>query len=100
MFGLVPWELALALVVIFLLEIVLFWAASALADVDPMGWGKLVLVVLGVTAISVALVGVIAWYFDKVVKAPLDPEIRPEALMALGLALFASWAIPALLYPV
>jgi hypothetical protein len=98
MFGIGPVELAIGLVVVFLLEIVLFWAASAVADAPPMGWGKLLLVVLVVTGLSVGLVGTLGHY-SGAMTAPLDPENRPLVLITAGLGLVVLWAVPVVLYP-
>jgi hypothetical protein len=98
MFGIGPVEMALGLVVIFLLEIALFWAASAVADAPPMGWGKLLLVVLLVTCLSVGLLRALGVY-SGAMTAPLDPENRPLVLITTGLALVVLWAVPAVLYP-
>ena len=98
MFGIGIVELAIGLGVVFLLEIVLFWAAAAVADAPPMGWGKLLVVVLVVTAVSVALVGTLGHY-SGATTAPLDPDNRPLALITAGLGLVALWAVPAVLYP-
>ena len=98
MFGIGPVELAIGLAVVFLLEIVLFWAASAVADAPPMGWGRLLLVVLAVTALSVGLLGTLAFYTGAM-TAPLDPDNRPLALITAGIGLVILWAVPAVLYP-
>ena len=99
MFGLGSVELAIGLVVVFVLEIVVFWAASAVADAPPMNWGKLLLVVLLVTGLSVGLLGTLDFTFGAT-KAPLDPENRPFVLMIAALALVGLWAVPAIVYPV
>ena len=98
MFGIGPVELTIGLVIVFLLEIVLFWAASAVADAPPMGWGKLFLIVLVVTGLSVGLVGALGHY-SGAMTAPLDPDNRPLVLIAAGLGLVVLWAVPAVLYP-
>ena len=98
MFGIGPVELAIGLAVVFLLEIVLFWAASAVADAPPMGWGRLLLVVLAVTALSVGVLGTLAFYTGAM-TAPLDPDNRPLALITAGIGLVILWAVPAVLYP-
>ena len=99
MFGYGPVETALALVVIFLLEIVLFWSASAVADAPPMAWGKLVLVVFLVTGLSVAATAALGVY-SGATKAPFDPDNRILALSTAGIALVVLWAIPAIVYPI
>lgn len=98
MFGIGSVELAIGLVVIFVLEIALFWAASALADVPPLDWSRLILVVSVVTVLSVASTGALAHY-SGAWNAPLDPENRTVALVTAGLALVVLWAVPAILYP-
>jgi hypothetical protein len=98
MFGIEIVELAIGLVVVFLLEIPLFWAASAVADAPPMGWGKLFLVVLVVTGLCVVLLGALDFYSDAT-AAPRDPENRPRVLIIAGLGLVGLWAVPAVLYP-
>ena len=98
MFGIGPVELTIGLLVVFLLEIVLFWAASAVADAPPMGWGKLLVVVLVVTSLSVGLVGALGHYSGAMTE-PHDPENRPLVLITAGLGLVVLWAVPAVLYP-
>lgn len=98
MFGIGMVELTIGLVVVFLLEIVLFWAASAVTDTPPMSWGKLLLVVLLVTGLSVVLVGTLGHY-SGATTAPFDPDNRALALITAGLGLVVLWAVPAVLYP-
>ena len=90
-------ELAIGLGVIFLLEIVIFWAASAVADAPPMGWGKLLLVVLLVTVLSVALTATIGAY-SVAMQAPLDTEQITLALMTGGFSLVVLWANPVVVF--
>ena len=99
MFGIEPVPMAIGLVVIFLLEIVLFWSASALVDAPPMGWGKLLLVVLIVTFLSVGMTGALAHY-SGAMKDPFDPDNRPLALITASLVLVVLWAIPAVSYAI
>ena len=94
-----PVTMAIGLVVLFLLEVVVFWAASAVADAPPMGWGKLFLVVFLVTILSVALTAGIGIY-SGAMKAPFEPDNRPLALITAGLVLVVLWAIPAVIYPI
>ena len=101
MFGIGPVETAIGLVVIFLLEVVLFWAASAVADAPPMGWGKLFLVVLLVTVLSVGLTTVLGVYSGAMkIKDPFDPDNRSLALITAGLGLVILWLVPAVIYPI
>ena len=88
---------AVGLLVVYLLEVVLFWAASAVADAPPIGWGKLFLVVLLVTVLSVGLTAAIGVY-SGTMNAPFEPDNRLLALITAGLALVVLWAIPAVIY--
>ena len=52
---LTPVELLLGILLVVGLEVVLFWAASALGDAPPLGWGKIVLVSLVASAACVVV---------------------------------------------
>jgi hypothetical protein len=75
----------------------LFWAAAALGDVPALGWGKLVLIAVGVAAVWAAVVVGIAWQAE-VARAPLVPENRGAALLVAAVSLGVMWAVPAILY--
>lgn len=98
MFGLGPVELAIALGVLLLLEVALFWAAFSLADAPPVGWGKTVAVAIGVALVWGAINTFVAWSAG-VNQASLAPEHRLNTLFLGGIGLLIAWAIPALLYP-
>lgn len=92
-------EVVIGLVIIFLLEVVLFWAASALADVPPLKAGPFFLVVFLVTAASVALAAVVGYTMRGALKSPLEEENRQIAALAVSLLVAVTWAAPAVLYP-
>lgn len=97
MAGLDPIYLGLTVVLFVLLEVGLFWAAAGLGDAPALGWGKLIVIAVGVAAVWAALVGVAAWQ-SGLGPAPLSPENRPTALLVGGIGLAVMWAVPAILY--
>lgn len=80
-----------------LAELLLFWAAGALADAPETGWGRFVAVPVSIGVVSGGLI-VLCFYFLGVMESPLSPDKRLSLYFAGGLALLLSFIVPAVLF--
>lgn len=98
MFGLSAAEIVGGVAVLFLAEVALLWAATALVEVPPLSWTKLAAVVLVVIGLSLAVTVGIAWA-TGLGSPPLSPENRMHAALVSVAGLFVSLLVSAALYP-
>jgi hypothetical protein len=96
MFALGTVEILVLVLLALLIEAVLFWAASALADAPDLGWGRVFGVSLAASVACAAVGGAIAWSLQSV--SLRAPENRLLAVAVALLALLVSWVIPGVLY--
>jgi len=97
MSSLEPIQLTVAVVVVYLLEVILLWAAGALADAPEMGWGKTFLVASLVTTVTTGINGALGWYTEAL-NAPLATENRLRTAAIASVALFVTWLVGAITY--
>jgi len=81
----------------FLCELLVFWAAAALADVPETGWSKFV-VVPGSAAVVCAGLALLLCYLLGLTESPLAPDKRTWLYLGVGLVLALTWVIPAILF--
>jgi hypothetical protein len=96
MFALGVTELVILAAVAVACEVLLFWAAAALADV-PTGWNKTVLVSLA-GAVALGIVVTVTHSLLGPFTTPFDSATLPRTLLAAGLVLGLSFVLPAVLY--
>jgi hypothetical protein len=94
MFDLGIVEILILVLIAFLLETVLFWAAAALGDAPVLGWGKILLVSLAASVAWAIVLSAIGWSLRSI---PLRENI-PLAVVIGLLALLVTWVIPGILY--
>ncbi|MFO0926466.1 MAG: hypothetical protein U0736_05425 [Gemmataceae bacterium] len=98
MFGLGTAEIVGSVAVLFLAEVALLWAATALIEVPGLSWRKLAVVVLVVIGLSLAgTVGIAVW--SGLGSPPLAPENRMHAVLVSVAGLGVSLLVSAALYP-
>lgn len=97
-FGLGPVEIAVIVVVGCLLEVVLLWASTGIAEAPDSSWGKLIAISLPIFLVGFAATCGIAHAFG-VLERPLSGESRWPLVQAIGLALLALLVFPAVIYP-
>jgi hypothetical protein len=98
MFGLGPIpEMLIGVALVLLAEVAVFWAAASLGDVGPLSWIKLLLVVLGVTALASGIIALVVW-FSGSIDTLLAEDNRLLAGFVGAVALLVLWAVPAVLY--
>jgi hypothetical protein len=95
--GALGWSLIGGIGVLALLEVLLFWAAAALADAPEISWPKTFLVALAASALW-AGAGAAITFVSGVPAVWNNPEYRPFALSVAGMCLAVSWIVPAVLY--
>ncbi|MGL4551084.1 MAG: hypothetical protein ACRC33_07845 [Gemmataceae bacterium] len=98
LFGLGPVEFAVIVAVGCAVEVVLLWAATGLADLPDVRWGRLIPTGVGVFLSLVAA----GWGIASSVGALQTPSAtdgRTPALAAAGLTLLAALVLPGLVYP-
>lgn len=98
LFGQGPVEIAIILIVGGVLEVLLLWIATGLADTPEISWGKLTPIGVGVFLGCFAIACVIAWVFG-VLQHPTAADHRTAALTAMGLTLVAALVAPMAVYP-
>jgi hypothetical protein len=99
LFGLGPVEIATIVVVGCAVEVVLLWAAAALADAPEIGWGKFGVVGSGVFLGLFAAACGMAFALGLLEKPTTGENRLPTLGAAAGLTLLVALVAPGLAYP-
>src|SRR5262249_23767322 len=84
-------------VAVLLGEVLVYWAAAALAEAPDTGWGKF-LVTPGTSAVICAGLAVLLFYVLGLTESPLAPDKRISLYVGIAGVVALTWIIPALLF--